>query len=359
RKAHIQRPKIQARQVVSRALRDWPVMVLAIFCILSVTWSREPVLSLRFGIQLAATFVIALAIADRLSPRHFLQTLVACLGAGMIASLVAGGTSGETAAWTGIYGSKNAFAGAASTFAIIALGLSIMRGPFALRLSLLVGGAIGCAFVVLAQSMGALVLMTVTLFACALCLVLGRLSGIATGVALLAGGLIAVLIAIVASAHIATLSDAVLQSTGKDLTLTGRTELWAVAIALIKERPLLGVGYQAFWVIGNAEAEALWYMFGIEARSGFNFHNLYLSNAVEIGLLGVALQMVVLLGAAIMTLRWVLRSASPVAAVFFGLTLMVVMGSLIEVPLFFQFSLRAVLVVATFSYARDALWRGA
>ena len=130
-------------------------------------------------------------------------------------------------------------------------------------------------------------------------------------------------------------------------------------MALIAERPVLGVGYQAFWVIGNAEAEALWYMFGIEARSGFNFHNLYLSNAVEIGLLGVARHMLSLLGAAGLTLRWVLRSASAVAAVFFGLTLMVVMGSLIEVPLFFQFSLRSVLVVATFSYARDALWRGA
>ncbi|MEL7461654.1 MAG: O-antigen ligase family protein [Pseudomonadota bacterium] len=350
---------LRPSRIIARVLRDWPVMLLAVFCILSVTWSREPTLSLRFGVQLAATFVIALAIADRLSPRDFLRTMAACLGVGMFASLIAGGTSGETAAWTGIYGSKNAFAGAASTFAIIGFGLALARGPIALRLILLAGGAMGSLFVVLAQSTGALVLMAITLLACTACLVLGRLSGIAAAAALFGAALIAVLAGLVASAHITALSDAVLQSTGKDLTLTGRTELWAVALALIAERPLLGVGYQAFWVIGNAEAEALWFMFGIEARSGFNFHNLYLSNAVEIGGLGVALQMVVLLGAAVMTLRWVLQSASPVAAVFFGLTLMVVMGSLIEVPLFFQFSLRTVLVVATFSYARDALWRGA
>lgn len=346
-------------QVVARVLRDWPVMLVAVFCILSVTWSREPGLSLRFGIQLAATFVIAIAITDRLSPRDFLRTLAVFLGVGMIASLLFGSTSGETAAWTGIYGSKNAFAGAASTFAIIAFGLALSRGPLALRLCCLAGGIMGCLFVVLAQSTGALVLMTITLLACAICLVLGRLSGLATAAALTGAAMVAAFAGIVASAHIAALSNAVLQSTGKDLTLTGRTELWAVALALISERPVLGVGYQAFWVIGNAEAEALWYMFGIEARSGFNFHNLYLSNAVEIGLLGVALQMLILLGAAVLTLRWVLRSASPVGAVFFGLTLMVVMGSLIEVPLFFQFSLRTVLVVATFSYARDALWRGA
>jgi exopolysaccharide production protein ExoQ len=35
---------------------------------------------------------------------------------------------------------------------------------------------------------------------------------------------------------------------GKDLTLTGRTQIWTSAIESIAKRPLLGYGYQAFWL---------------------------------------------------------------------------------------------------------------
>ena len=72
----------------------------------------------------------------------------------------------------------------------------------------------GCLFVVLAQSTGALVLMTITLLACAICLVLGRWSGLAAAAALVGAALVAVLAGLVASAHITALSDAVLQSSG-------------------------------------------------------------------------------------------------------------------------------------------------
>ena len=98
-------------------------------------------------------------------------------------------------------------------------------------------------------------------------------------------------------------------------------------------------------------------MFGIEGRGGFNFHNMYLSNAVEIGILGVALQALVLFGAGLLTLRWTLLTGRVVPAIFFGKTLMVVFGSLIEVPLFFQFGLNTFLVFAAFAYARDAVGR--
>ena len=208
---------------------------------------------------------------------------------------------------------------------------------------------------VLAQSVGALVLLAATLFSTALILTIPRL-GRAAGLALFSLGMLsAILLAIAASAHVPALSDFMLDATGKDLTLTGRTELWAVARDLIAERPFLGVGYQAFWVRGSAEAEALWFMFDIESGGGFNFHNMYLSNAVEIGILGVLAQGIVLFGAAVLTTIWTIRTGSAVPAIFFALTLTVVLGSLIEVPLFFQFSLRTVLVFATFVYAREAV----
>ena len=346
-------------RVVERCIRDWPILLLAVFCTLSVMWSREPAMSLRFGIQLTATVVIALAIAERLAPRDFCLAMGGFLSVAMILSIGGGGVSGATAAWTGIYGSKNAFAGAASTFVLIAFGLSLAQGSGLLRFGFLLAAVVGCVLVLFAQSVGAMTLLVVTLVCCGATMAVARLGRTATATMLAGTILLTTLAALAASANVGPLSQALLQSTGKDLTLTGRTELWAVAVELISERPLLGVGYQAFWVKGNAEAEALWHIFGIENRTGFNFHNMYLSNAVEIGVVGVAIQAYILLGAAILAMYWTFRTASPIAAVFLGLTLTVVLGSLIEVPLFFQFSLRTVLVIATFVYARDALCRGA
>ncbi len=346
--------------IFAQSLKSWPLSLLVVFCMLSLIWSREPMLSFRHGLQLAATLAVIFAITDRLSPTAFCRALTALLGIGMVASILSGGTSGETAAWTGIYGSKNAFAGAAATFVVFAAGLGIASsGTASLRLVASLAAVVGVSLVILAQSVGALLLLAVTLLGSAFLLALSRF-GRAGGVAILSlGVLLTLLMAILASANVPALSEFLLASTGKDLTLTGRTELWAVAYALILERPLFGVGFQAFWVHGNAEAEALWLLFGIEGRSGFNFHNMYLSNAVELGLLGVALQCLVLFGTAWLTCLWTLKSGGAIPAVFFALTLTVVLGSVIEVPLFTQFGLKTALIFAAFVYAGKATVRGA
>ena len=45
---------------------------------------------------------------------------------------------------------------------------------------------------------------------------------------------------------------AALSDTGKDPTLTGRTDLWATGMEFISEHPWQGVGFHAFWVKGYA-----------------------------------------------------------------------------------------------------------
>jgi exopolysaccharide production protein ExoQ len=107
----------------------------------------------------------------------------------------------------------------------------------------------------------------------------------------------------------------ILSATGKDITLTGRTDLWRVPRWMRSpNRPWLGHGYQAFWRIGNPEAEHLWRAFGIESRSGFHFHNLYLSNAVEIGMIGAGIQAMLLASLGRLTLRLALVSTDHRAA---------------------------------------------
>jgi exopolysaccharide production protein ExoQ len=156
-------------------------------------------------------------------------------------------------------------------------------------------------------------------------------------------------------ANIDAVADAILAATGKDITLTGRTDLWRVGLEQIAERPWLGQGYQAFWQPGNPEAEHLWRAFGIESRTGFHFHNLYLSNAVEIGIPGAAMQAVFLSssGSRRSALRWPRSTTAPPR--FLAMTVMVLAMTPLEVPAFFPFNLQTFILVATMVYARDGL----
>lgn len=341
-----------------KGLRHWPVLLLPFLCILSFTWSREPMLSLRFGAQLFATAIVTVAICRHMSARAFVMTLFVCMLVSMLVSLAVGEVRSDTGARLGVYGSKNAFAGAASTFTVLALGVALMRQIiWPIRVLGLLGAIIGTNLVFSAQSVSAILFLLPTLLALLIALKIHRLGALPAWSVVAFVGLGLILAGLGLQANWSAISAYVLESTGKDLTLTGRTELWAAAAALIAERPFLGVGYQAFWVPGHADAETLWFMFGIESRSGFNFHNMYLSNAVEIGIPGAVVQAAILLGTAVYIGVWAVRSDNAVPATLFALVFVAVLGSAVEVPLFFQFSLRTMIVFAALIYAREALHR--
>jgi O-antigen ligase len=77
---------------------------------------------------------------------------------------------------------------------------------------------------------------------------------------------------------------------GKDLTLTGRTQIWTSAIESIAKRPLLGYGYQAFWL--GLEGESYRVILDVEwvlaqAQNG------YLDVLLEMGAAGLAIVLLV------------------------------------------------------------------
>lgn len=79
----------------------------------------------------------------------------------------------------------------------------------------------------------------------------------------------------------------VLHSVGKDSTLTGRTYLWSEGVKVGNERPILGHGYSAFWVVGQPQAERYWKEFFIPGKTGFHFHNMFIQTYVDLGFLGL------------------------------------------------------------------------
>jgi len=79
-------------------------------------------------------------------------------------------------------------------------------------------------------------------------------------------------------------AEAILGVFGRDLTLTGRTDLWMAVLDKIWERPWLGYGYGAFWS-RDGEAAMIWSIIKWEA---VNSHNGFLDIWLELGLLGLS-----------------------------------------------------------------------
>lgn len=340
---------------VDSVRRWWFVLLLPAFCLLTALWSQYPSNSLRYGLQLAFTVIVAIVVTGRLTTASLMRLMFVVYGIGVIASILFGRT-GAGGAWLGVFGSKNAFAAHIAVFALIAVAVAVDgKSHVILRLLGGLGVAASAPLLVLAQSAGASLMVAPCIGILLLIILSARLSGMQklftlTMLAIAGGGL---------SLLVLTSGDAllagILEGSGKDATLTGRTELWATGLSYIAERPLGGLGYRSFWVPGFAPAEELWAMFDVPSGAGFNFHNTYISNAVEIGLVGLALQVCIIYGGAILMAAYALARPSASHAMLLALQTLMILRSFIEVEVFFEFSIRSIMGIATLIYAGAGL----
>ncbi|MCK5749827.1 MAG: O-antigen ligase family protein, partial [Oricola sp.] len=109
----------------------------------------------------------------------------------------------------------------------------------------------------------------------------------AGGVGLAAGGLA---ILLMAGGDAVTF---VLDSFGKDSTLTGRTWIWARGMEEIAKHPILGGGYQAFWA-NERSSEVMWIRH-ITLESVKGFHNVWVEVWNDLGIPGIVSLVAVLL----------------------------------------------------------------
>ena len=333
--------------------REWVIVLMALWCLMSFAWSDYASLTLRYGIQLCLTAAIAVVMACRIAPMTFVKIIFLTSSLEGVASLLSGRARAGGMGYLGIYASKNALAGAMALLIIVALAVLIDRRlPPRWRLPALGSLALGTVLMVMGKSSGALVSTLGVVMVFGLILLLQRLPPYVRLVAITMTIVLSAAVAVLLSSMTDELARLFLDLTGKDITLTGRTDLWAVALEQIAERPFLGVGYQAFWVHGQPIAEQLWAEFGIKSRGGFNFHNTPLSNAVEIGVIATALQTFIVLGALWSSLSWAIRSPSA-ASIFFALFMVrLFLLMWIEVVYFYQFGVVTVTVIAAVCYGR-------
>ena len=79
-------------------------------------------------------------------------------------------------------------------------------------------------------------------------------------------------------------AETILKALGRDLTLTGRTGIWAIVLDKIWQHPWLGYGFRGFWLGMEGESADIWYETYFMSP---NAHNGFLDLALELGLIGL------------------------------------------------------------------------
>jgi exopolysaccharide production protein ExoQ len=344
---------------LSATMRYWTLWLYCIFAAVSTLWSFSPEVTLRASIQVLFTTGSALVMARALPAKSFLTVLMSAMLVADAASVI-----NPRMAWNqgahamiGIFGSKNAFGFVQGLLILAAVWVFLDTSRNWILRGLALLSAIGGSYLLLvARSVGATVDLLAALAVSILAFELRRLPTRPRIVFLCIGGLLTTIVCGFGLVFADDIFSAALQYFDKSITLSDRTPLWEVAAKMMKENPILGVGYQAFWIDGNPYAEDLYQRLLIP-RKGFGFHNLWYQAGVELGYVGLCLAILTVAATTLAVGRWTIRSASPSNCFFLGYMVYIVTASGLEVMLFGQFSLTWILFVAAWAYALQALER--
>ena len=280
--------------------QNWELFLIPALCLTSVVWSDIPISALRANIQFLLTTVFAVVIASRLTFNLFLRSAALVMLIAMLMSLFSSrtalnGMTGEISL-IGIFSSKNYLAINTAMCMALALTLSINKKidytSRALGVLLLV---ISTLVLIKAKSLGAIIFVIGSILISFFIVYYQNLSLDSFTRSkfnwFLFFTFLFLMLVIIFSLVNGSFNE-FMYNIGKDPTLTGRTLLWERAINLIAEKPLLGVGFQSLFYIGNNVAEDIWAIHHVPSGAGFNFHNMYVDISVELGLLGLFLYLV-------------------------------------------------------------------
>lgn len=256
---------------------------------LSVLWSVDPTLTLRRSVGLVGTALVGLYIAQRLSPVETLDALRRALLLVAIASLLFY-ASGDPAArdeihdtLRGVVATKNTL-GRLMALGLLASAATALLDPGRIRRCIASALPMVVALVLTDSTGGSLVAAAVV--ACMMGAALWR----AAPGRIMLGGAVALALGVIAMLLPRATPERVTGLVGEDASLTGRTDIWELSLTAVQDRPWLGYGYGAFWD-GSETAER------ISSRLQWNVpnaHSGWLDLALELGVLGVLLAVLVM-----------------------------------------------------------------
>jgi exopolysaccharide production protein ExoQ len=240
------------------AQRNGALLVLLGWTFLSALWSVSPGDTLRRSAALSLTTTFAIYLGIRFDPLSAIKLIALALGLDIVGSAVCAlafpaiGISHDeeyAGAWRGVFNSKNQLGG------MMLIGcLSFFVLYLAERRRLYLAG-LGGAFALLILSTSKTPLFILLGLVPCLALVRRFFRNRRQFSQLLALSLsLAALLLLVGSVTIGPL----LALFGRDLTFTGRTDIWDLSWAAVQQRYWIGYGYGAFWSDDSAPAASIW-----------------------------------------------------------------------------------------------------
>lgn len=314
---------------------------------ITVLWADYPMSAIRLDIQLFLTVFIFMSITCIASLKHLLEILCGFYALTLMTVLFSSQTveifyTGEIVR-VGVLGSKNNVSGVGA--AALTSGTMLLASPQRSARSIVLALAaitVAAASIIQAKSLGTF--LTVLLCG-AFGVLIWNMKTLIRHASLRSLIIYGVLIAVIALGVIIFIMStyegyvSLMQSLGKDPTITGRTFIWSIGLGVIEDNFWGGVGLNSFWSERNANAVLIWVSGSREVGSPYGFHNLYIHTWVETGLPGFLIMTAIILTMVIRIIEFAKSGCTAQEATAVAFALFVVIKSFFEVPIFNVFSI--------------------
>jgi exopolysaccharide production protein ExoQ len=344
---------INAKRIVSQALQMKMITLLALLTICSALWSQDPFRSAYNGVFYCIETFFAFYLVLKFDTEELLALIMMVGSSLCVLGLITvlffpqfGLTysARDLGAWHGVFTDRTS-AGKCLVF-LLSPAIIFRRRQFGYRHIVYI--ALVLLMIFMAHSATGRVLSCVYVALMAVISLLsrfGRRSSLLIGVAFLTA---AALIIYFGLAYLPLMFEGL----GRNATLSGRTEIWALVLRSIAKRPLLGYGFYAFWQglkgeSANAIVATHW-VFGYA-------HNGILEICLQVGLVGVAIFFVTLFQA--MRNAWfcLRNGCPPFVEWYIGLIALTILYNVDESTVLWPIDLLSVLyVVACCGLAKAA-----
>ncbi|MFC7290154.1 O-antigen ligase family protein [Hirschia litorea] len=286
---------VKYKQFFAAIIRFWPVLLLILLTFLSITWSINPEITQRRVIALSFTFFFGMYLAIR---APFLDTLkiiaiaylcIAIINLLVIVGIPSWGIHSElhVGAWRGFMLEKNHMGGEMARANLLFLALLFYDGKHDngdIKKIWWVGLGLTFLLVLGSTSKTSLIAMIVPYLG----LVFYQIA-IRTPILAIIAIWVGLSIAGIGYAVLAIAPEFVVSLIGKDLTFTGRTDIWILVIDLINQHKFTGYGYGVFWKDPDGPSADIVTILDWKVPTA---HNSWLEIGLSLGYTGLALVVV-------------------------------------------------------------------
>lgn len=269
------------------ATRDIPILLLTAMAVLSFLWSASPSDTLQYAKALLRNTLFGIYLATCYSPKEQMRQLLWVFGIIMILSLVLGlgmpsFAISDDGLWKGVLGHKNLLA-RTMTLSALLFACAAIDNPKQRRIRL-AGFILAIVLLLLTQGKTALVLLLFGLSLLPLYKVIKQYYKLRVFLLLtviILGGTLSVWLSV-------NLETIIVDYLGKDMSMSGRDELWGVLIYRGLQRPWLGYGYAGFWT-NLREVSIVNALTWLDLKKGGHAHSGFIDLFLQFGFVGISL----------------------------------------------------------------------